>query len=59
MQTQKILLPIKQTSNKMQKVSLITKLLLIKKQQHVEATLQMLTSKLNWKNKNAKTLTKN
>lgn len=43
----------------MQTLSLITKLLLIKKQQHVEATLQMLNSKLVWKNKSAKTTTRN
>ena len=54
-----MLLPIKQTSKKMQTISLITKLLLTKKQQHVEATLQMLTSKLDLKNKSAKMLTKN
>ena len=36
-----------------------TKLLFRKKQQHVEATLQWLTTKLTWKNKSAKTLTKN
>ena len=54
-----MLLPIKQTFKQMQTISLITKLLFRKKQQHVEATLQMLTSKLDWKNKSAKTLTKN
>ena len=50
---------IKQTSKQMQTISLITKLLLWKKKQHVKAILQWLTSKLNWKKNSAKTMTRN